>query len=35
MIGLMVGMLMFFFKYDELVLIPWGINPILKNEHGI
>ena len=30
MIGLMVVMLMVFFKCDELVLVLWGVAPILR-----
>ena len=35
MTGLMVVMLMIFFTCDELVLVLWGVGPILRKGCGI
>ena len=35
MIGLMVVMLMVFFKCDELNLVLWGVGPIIRYGFGI
>ena len=35
MIVLMVIMLIFFFTCGELVLVLWGVSPILRNGYGI